>query len=117
MAQLPVATRRNHYRREVPPEVTTGRVVVVVGGRVAAVGAVVGADGGAVSGDDGVVAPPDVVVVVVVPAGALEPAVDPGCSFATTSPMHTVAPPASTTASLVSLRTRAWARARRRGEQ
>ena len=109
MAQLTWATRHRRYRREVPPDVTTGRVVVVVGGSVTVVV-------GAVTGDDGVAVPPGTAVVGGVVAGGFEPAEDPGCSFATTSPIHTVAPPASTTASLVNLRMRAWARARVRGE-
>ncbi len=109
------------WLREVPPDVTTGRVVVVVG---ALVDVVVG---GAVTGDDGVPVPPgprvvdvvggaSVVVGAVGAPGGLDPADEPGCSFATTTPMHTVAPPASTTANLVSRLMRACADARARGE-
>ena len=102
---------------DVPPEVTTGRVVVVVGGRVVVV------VGGLVWG---VVVDGALLVVLVVGglgvdvvsrpllgaggtagarrgdgAGVFELADDPGCSLATTTPMNAVAPPATMTAVLV----------------
>jgi len=106
---------------DVPPEVTTGRVVVVVGGRVVVVVGVV--DVGVVVGVVGVVG---VVVVGVVVAGVDEIgagsgtfglADDPGCSFATMTPMHAVAPPARTIVVVVRRRTRARARSRAIGER
>ncbi len=123
---------------EVPPEVTTGGVVVVVGGVVVVVvvgGAVVGV---VVAGAE--LNPPAAVVVVVgaivvvvvvgvvggvpgsavvgteVRLGAFEPAEDPGCSFATVTPMNAAAPPATRMAVLVRRLMRACARARAVGE-
>ena len=91
--------------RLVPPDVATGRVVVVVGGGVVVV---VGGDVVVVVGDEvpaprfdeaGVRRGGEVVVVgaIVVEvlgvcSGALPDAVAPGCSLATTTPMTTVAP-------------------------
>jgi hypothetical protein len=93
----------------VPPEVTTGRVVVVVGGEVVVVvgGAVVVGD---VATEDepwsdelGVVVGGDVTVVEVLGdvvvgtcAGAAFDALAPGCSLATTTPMTAVAAVAAT---------------------
>jgi len=123
----------------VPPEVTTGRVVVVVGGRlvVVVVGAKVvgtiagvellpevdGVVGVAVAGvsvvgvDAGGAVEVDVVggragVVPLVPA----PELAPGCSFATTMPIRAVAPVAARTAKRVRRRRRTLARSRVSGE-
>jgi hypothetical protein len=94
--------------------VVGGRVVVVVGGSVVVVGAV---DPGEALGV--VVVGGAVVVVVVVEAvvgaagtaaGAVLDPLAPGCSFATTTPMATVAPVAARTAERV--RNRRWERAR-----
>ncbi len=122
---------------EVPPDVTTGWVVVVVGGSVVVVvgGAVVGV---VVAGAEldpageivvvvgGLVVVVVVVVVTAVPGsavvgaevglGAFEPAEDPGCSLATVTPMNAVAPPATRMAVLVRRLMRACARARAVGE-
>jgi hypothetical protein len=123
-------------RNEVPPDVTNGRVVVVVGGKV--VGVVVGV---VTEGEPDAAAPPlsaegdepvtggamvgggDVVVVVVV-AAPPEPDPDagdgadaPGCSRATRTPRKAVAPPAMTTTVWVSRRRRRCARARVAGEK
>jgi hypothetical protein len=122
-------------RNEVPPDVTNGRVVVVVGGRV--VGVVVGV----VTDGEPAAAPPlsaepdepvtggavvgggDVVVVVVAAAPpALDPdagdgADAPGCSRATRTPRKAVVPPAITTTVWVSRRRRRCARARVAGEK
>ena len=87
---------------DVPPDVTTGRVVVVVGGRVVGGGRVVVVVGVVVGTEAGV--------------GALEPADDPGCSRATVTPMKALAPPATTIVVLVSRLTRACARVRALGE-
>jgi hypothetical protein len=132
--------------REVPPDVTTGRVVVVVGGDVVVV--VVGADVVGVVVGVGVVgvvvADPagdpvvGVVVVVVVgvvagvvagvvvevegtevevlPVVVLAAELAPGCSLATTKPMSAVAPAAPTIDARVRKRTRAWARCLASGE-
>jgi hypothetical protein len=119
-------------RNEVPPDVTAGRVVVVVGAMV--VGVVVGtvtagelgapppsaepdeplAGGGVVGGGDVVVVGP------LLPAP--EPDADggadaPGCSRATSTPRKAVAAPASTTNAWVSRRRRRCARARVAGEK
>ena len=97
-----------------------GRVVVSGPPDVAPdVGAVVGAtevdrvvlDGGVV---DGVVLEGGVVVPGLV--GGVELADEPGCSRATVIPITVVTPPATSTAVLVSLRTRASARSRTSGE-
>ena len=126
----------------VPPDVTTGRVVVVVGGLVVVVGGevVVVAAGGLVvevaptepvegvvvgAGADDVLvvvdeAPPVVVGSVVVGpgdgAGALAPAEEPGCSLATVTQMTAVAPPAATIAVEVRRLRRACACVRANGE-
>lgn len=115
-------------RRAVPPDVTKGRVVVVVGGEV--VGVVVGA-----RTDEGLdaVPPPSAVLdpplstgavvggsVVVVVAGvtpvpeseADDGAEAPGCSRATSTPRKAVTAPASTTDVWVRRRRRRCARAR-----
>jgi hypothetical protein len=139
----PVA--RSGYR-DVPPDVTTGWVVVVVGGLVVVVvgGIVVVVTGGLVVGVVVAAEPGEldpafvggvvvgvvvVVVVVLVPTvagcavvgadegvGALVPADDPGFSLATVTQMNAVAPPASTMAVLVRRLMRACARARAVGE-
>jgi hypothetical protein len=109
----------------VPPEVTTGRVVVVAGGDVVVVvgGEVVevgdvdpeeppGAD------EMGVVVGGDVAVVEVLAAGVvgtgagtvLEDALAPGFSSATTTPIAMVAPVAARAAEVVRRRRRAFAR-------
>ncbi len=109
--------------RDVPPEVTAGRVVVVVGGRVVVVvvGLVCGVvvDGALLVvlvvdglGVDGVLGVDVVSRLLLCPggtagvrrgdgAGVFELADDPGCSLATTTPMNAVAPPATMTAVLV----------------
>jgi hypothetical protein len=113
----------------VAPDVATGRVVVVVGG---AVVVVVGGTVVVVTGDeepaprfdevvvvvDGAVVVVGTTVVEVVGAcsGALPDAVAPGCSFATTRPMTTVAPVAATAASRVRNRRDVAARRRVSGE-
>jgi hypothetical protein len=76
--------------REVPPDVTTGRVVVVVGADV--VGVVLGTVCVEV---DGTVVEVDGTVVDVVPVVLLV-ALAPGCSSATTRPTRAVAPAAAT---------------------
>jgi hypothetical protein len=110
--------------RDVPPEVTTGRVVVVVGGKVVVVCRdllVVGdvdAEGAPESDEVGVVVGGKVVVVealgaevVGTCAGALfEDALAPGCSFATTTPMAMVAPVDARAAARVRRRRRRLAR-------
>jgi len=123
---------------EVPPEVTTGWVVVVVGGIVVVVVVVGGAVVGVVVAGAELEPPGEVVVVVgglvvvvvvgvgvvtAVPAfavvgteGAFVPAEDPGCSLATVTPMNAVAPPATRMAVLVRRLMRACARARAVGE-
>lgn len=101
--------RVNRGHLDVPPDVTTGRVVVVVGGRLV-VGVVVG-DGKVVGVVVGVL-----VVGTGAGTGSFGPADDPGCSFATVTPMHAVAPPARTIVVVVNLRTRACARSRSAGE-
>jgi hypothetical protein len=98
----------------VPPDVATGRVVVVVGGDVVVVVGgkvvvVVGEDEpaprfdevGVVVGGEVVVVGATVVEVLGVWSGALLDADAPGCSLATTMPMTTVAPVAATAASRV----------------
>ena len=126
---------------EVPPDVTAGRVVVVVGGLVVVVvGLVVVVVGAAPSWPEApvvvvgmVVDVVDVVDVVLGDAagtvlgagGAVAGAVPPGCSLATVTPMSAAAPPASTTAVLVKREIRAcalerapgvcWSRARLAG--
>jgi hypothetical protein len=97
----------------VPPDVATGRVVVVVGG---AVVVVVGGDVvvvvadepaprpdevGVVVGGEVVVVGATVVEVLGVWSGVLLDADAPGCSLATTMPMTTVAPVAATAANRV----------------
>jgi hypothetical protein len=120
---------------EVPPDVTTGWVVVVVGGDV--VGGDVVVVGGLVVGVVVVGAEPDplgmvvvvvgglvVVVVEVVAAvvgtlvglGGFEPADEPGCSLATVTPIKAVAAPATRRAVRVKRLMRACARARAVGE-
>jgi hypothetical protein len=124
---------------EVPPEVTTGWVVVVVGGIVVVV--VLGGAVGVVVVAGAELEPPGEVVVVVgglvvvvvvvgvvasvpgfavvgteVRLGAFVPAEDPGCSLATVTPMNAVAPPATRMAVLVRRLMRACARARAVGE-
>jgi len=116
-------SRRPGYL-DVPPDVTTGRVVVVVGGLVVVVvgGLVVGVVDGTAVGELAVVGVVVVVVVVlgVVGAGAgsrpFGLADDPGCSFATMTPMQAVAPPARTIVVVVKRRTLARARSRAIGE-
>ena len=112
--------------REVPPEVTTGRVVVVAGGTVVG-GKVVDVveESAGTSAELGVTA--EVVVVVVVGGTVVEDGVvdgrisvtedfaEPGCSRATTPAMTAVAPVAMRTAVEVRRRILAWARARRHG--
>jgi hypothetical protein len=121
----------------VPPDVATGRVVVVVGGTVVVVvggEVVVVVVGDAETevapwlGEDGVVVGGDVTVVEVFggaafvvgvvgvcSAGELD-AVPPGCSLATTTPMATVAPVAARAAIRVRSRREALARRRVSGE-
>jgi hypothetical protein len=120
-------------RDEVPPDVTDGRVVDVVGGTVVG-GTVVGA----VTGGEPDVAPPsvepdepvtggavvaggDVVVVAAVPTAPEPDAEDgadaPGWSRATSTPRNAVAAPASTTNVWVIRRSRRCARARVTGEK
>jgi hypothetical protein len=113
----------------VPPEVTTGRVVVVrgrvvvvvVGGDVS--GVVLGVTGDVLGAEVGVdVGGTDVVVVVVVVTGGsvvsgpdslvVAAALLPGCSLATTNPINAVAPVAANTTARVIRLTRAWARCR-----
>jgi hypothetical protein len=84
---------------DVPPDVTTGRVVVVVGGTLVA-GVVVGVL--VVGTGDG--------------TGPFGLAEDPGCSFATVRPIHAVAPPARAIDVVVNRRTRVCARSRSAGE-
>ena len=116
---------------EVPPDVTTGWVVVVVGGDVVVV------VGGLVVGVVVIGAEPDPLGVVVVVVGGLvvvvvdvvaavvgtlvglggfEPADEPGCSLATVTPIKAVAPPATRMAVRVRRLMRACARARVVGE-
>lgn len=118
-------------RDEVPPDVTNGRVVVVVGGEV--VGVVVGvvADGGLDVAPPSAEADEPVTGGAVVRGGdvvgaALPPAPEPdagdgtdapGWSRATSTPRNAVAPPASTTNVWVSRRRRCCARARVAGEK
>jgi len=124
---------------EVPPEVTTGWVVVVVGGIVVVVGGMVVVVGALVVGVLVAGAAPDpigevvvvvgglVVVVVVdvvaagpglaavgteVGLGVFDPAEDPGCSLATVTPMNAAAPPATRIAVRVRRLMRACARTR-----
>jgi hypothetical protein len=98
----------------VPPDVATGRVVVVVGGDVVVVVGgkvvvVVGEDEpaprfdevGVVVGGEVVVVGATVVEVLGVWSGVLLDADAPGCSLATTMPMRTVAPVAATAANRV----------------
>jgi hypothetical protein len=114
----------------VPPDVATGRVVVVVGG---AVVVVVGGKVVVVVEDEEPAPRSDEVGVVVDGAvdvvgasvvevlglrrGELTDADDPGCSLATTMPMTTVAPVAATAASRVRKRSDASARRRVSGEE
>jgi hypothetical protein len=114
----------------VDPDVATGRVVVVVGGAmVVVVGGkvvvVVGDEepaprldevGEVVGGEVVVVVGATVVEVLGVCSGAPTDAVPPGCSFATTMPMTTVAPVAATAASRVRKRRDVAARRRVSGE-
>jgi len=92
--------------RDVPPDVATGCVVVVVGADV--VGVVVD-----------VRSVPDVVVVVVDVAGERVDVVSaelvPGCSSDTRKPIKPVAPMAAITAARVTRRTRTLARSRASG--
>lgn len=109
---------RHRGHLDVPPDVTSGRVVVVVGGRLVVVGGrlVVGVvlvvglvvrDGKVVGVVEGVL-----VVGTGVGTGPFGLADDPGCSFATVRPIHAVAPPARAIAVVVTRRTRACARSR-----
>jgi hypothetical protein len=114
----------------VPPEVTTGRVVVVVGGEVVVVvvgGAVVvvgdvGAKEVPESGEVVVVVGGDDVVVVELLGpkgtwvGAWEDELAPGCSLATNTPMAMVAPVATRATERVSRRRRASVRCLDSGE-
>jgi hypothetical protein len=113
----------------VAPDVATGRVVVVVGGAMVVVvwGKVVVVVGdeepaprfdevGVVVGGEVVVVGATVVVVFEVCSGALPDALPPGCSFATTMPMTTVAPVAATAVSRVRKRRDVAARRRVSGE-
>ncbi len=110
---------------------TTGWVVVVVGGVVVVV-VVVGEVGDGAPPPEGTPLPVEpemagavvlVVLVEVVGAGVTggtvlgDGADEPGCSLATMTPMNAVAPPATSTANLVSRLTRSCARAggRRKG--
>jgi hypothetical protein len=130
---------RRAGHREVPPDVTTGRVVVVVGGDVVVV-VVVGTDVVGVvvpdpAGDPvvgvvvvvvvgvvvagvvaGVVVEVDGTEVEVLPVVALTDELAPGCSFATTTPMSAVAPAAPTIEARVKKRTSALALCRASGE-
>ncbi len=135
------ATDRPGRYREVPPDVTTGCVVVVVGGLVVVVagGLVVVVAGGlvvVVTSDEpvvGTVVVAGVVVVVVVDtagpdvagcavvgtgegAGAVAAAEEPGCSLATVTQMKAVAPPAATITVPVRRLILACARVRETGE-
>jgi hypothetical protein len=126
-APFPALARRQ--RAEVPPDVTNGRVVVVVGGKV------VGVVGGVVTDGELDDAPPSaepdepvtngavvgggaaIVVVVAVMSGApeLDPDVGadaPGCSRATSTPTNAAPAPDSTTNVVVSRRRRRCARSR-----
>jgi hypothetical protein len=105
---------RHRGHLDVPPDVTSGRVVVVVGGRLV-VGVVEGllvvglvvADGKVVGVVEGVL-----VVGTGVGTGPFGLTDDPGCSFATVRPIQVVAPPARAIAVVVNRRTRACARSR-----
>ena len=117
--------------REVPPDVTTGRVVVVVGGDVVVV-VVVGTDVVGVvvpdpAGDPvvgvvvagvvaGVVVEVDGTEVEVLPVVVLTAELAPGCSLATTTPISAVAPAAPTIEARVRKRTSALARRLAAGE-
>jgi hypothetical protein len=117
--------------REVPPDVTTGRVVVVVGGDVVVV-VVVGTDvvgvvvpdpagdpvvGVVVAGvGAGVVVEVDGTEVEVLPVVVLTAELAPGCSLATTTPISAVAPAAPTIEARVRKRTSALARRLAAGE-
>jgi hypothetical protein len=137
---IPSAIEAGAGYLEVPPDVTTGWVVVVVGGIVVVVvvgGAVVGVvvAGAELNPPGGVVVVVGAIVVVVVVVvgvvagvpglaavgtevalGAFDPAEDPGCSLATVTPMNAAAPPATRMAVLVRRLMRACARARADGE-
>jgi hypothetical protein len=121
---------RHNFYLDVPPDVTIGGLVVVVGGGGGDVVGVVVVEAGTPAG--GVVPTgPDPMVEVVVGAGGLVVvlvetgagvragtfalAEEPGCSFATMTPMNVAPPPARTIASRVSPSTRACARARADG--
>jgi hypothetical protein len=101
--------------------VVGGAIVVVVGGKVVVV---VGDEEpaprfeevGVVVGGEVVVVGATVVEVLGVWSGALPDAIPPGCSFATTMPMTTVAPVAATAASRVRKRRDVAARRRVSGE-
>ena len=122
-----------------PPDVTTGLVVVVVGGDVVVVVVVVGAEVvgvvvadpvadsvvgvvvGVVAGVvvvvvEGVVVAVDGTEVEVLPVVVLTAELAPGCSFATTRPMSAVAPAAPTIEARVKKRTSPWARRLASGE-
>jgi len=120
VAQFTVQGLRSRYL-DVPPDVTTGRVVVAVGGIVVVVGWIVVVGGGAVVPPDPA-APPALPAAVVVGVGTeagvgpFGPPDDPGCSLATVTPMKALTPPATTIVVLVSRLTRACARARALGE-
>ena len=119
--------RVNRRHLEVPPDVTTGRVVVVVGGRlvvgvvggVLVVGVVMGVPDVGLEVGGGKVVGVVVGVLVVGSGDGTGPfgrADDPGCSFATVRPIHAVAPPARAIEVVVNRRTRVCARSRSGGE-
>jgi hypothetical protein len=130
-ASFPALARRQ--RADVPPDVTNGRVVVVVGGKVVGVVTDGEFDGASPSDEpdepdepvtDGAVVDGGVVVVVVVAAVPTAPEPDaedgadaPGWSRATSTPRNAVAAPASTTNVWVIRRSRRCARARVAGEK
>jgi hypothetical protein len=110
-----------HAHLDVPPEVTTGRVVVVVGGEVVVVlggevVVVVDADPDAVPGSDevgGAVVVVDVVDVELAEIDVglvLAEVLAPGCSLATTTPIAMAAPVATKAVERVNRRRRAAAR-------
>jgi hypothetical protein len=130
----PPVVRPCRYRRgDVPPDVTTGLVLVVVGGRVVASGGavvVVGAAGALVAigcGGTVVVGPVDealgpgvlpggTVVGGTAVDGVLALALEPGCSRATVTPMKAPVPVEIRTMARVSFRRSSSARVRDCGE-